>query len=212
MEWTYFYTRDSYDKCQVFAIRFLPFRHKVFISCGNVFSKFHYTASKFWCKIQKTTCGTRAWSCRHFTPRNIRHAYVCSKTKNSVYNLFFLDLMEKCLANSNCKSQCIALVQRNKNNPSRFSLPLGTEGLGSWKAHADFCSMNNIDLFVRKVQQRIIFLSETICILSSPVRCKNQIYLESKQTLKCCVRLCKNKSNIQIWLILSKNTKVICLC
>lgn len=190
MEWTYFYIRDRYDKCQVFAIRFLPFRHKVFISYENMFSKYHYTASKFWCKVQKTTCGTRAWSWRHFTPRNIRYAYFCSNTKTP----FFLDLMEKCLGNSNCKSRCVALVQRNKNNPSHFPCPWVLKVLGSWKAHAAFCSMNNIDLFVRKVQQRIIFLSETICILSSPVGYKKQIYLESKQTLKCCVTLCKKNS------------------
>ena len=84
---------------------------KFLFPMGACSEKFYHIASKFCCKIQKTTCGARGCSCRHFTPRNIRHAYVCStRTKNSLYDIFSLGLTEKCLGNSNCKSWCIALV------------------------------------------------------------------------------------------------------
>lgn len=80
-----------------------------------------------------------------------------------------------------------------------FSYPWVLKVLVSSKAHVALCSMNNTDLFVCKVKQGIIFLSETIYILSSPARYTGQTYLESKQTPKCCVSLLFQKANIEIW-------------
>lgn len=106
----FFSSRYSYDKCQVFAIRFLPFRRTVFISYKGMFSKFYSMTLKLCCKTQKTTRGTRAWSSRNFTPRNIIYTHICStRATNSLCSFFSLDLMEKMGCN-NCKSQCTTLV------------------------------------------------------------------------------------------------------
>lgn len=107
----FFSSRYSYDKCQVFAIRFLPFRRTVFISYEGMFLKFYSMTLKLYCKTQKTTRGTRAWSSRNFTPRNIIYTHTSAapeqRTPSAVF--FSLDLTEKMGCN-NCKSQCTTLV------------------------------------------------------------------------------------------------------
>lgn len=95
MELTSFSTRDSYDKCQVFAIRFLPFGHTVFISYGSMFSKSYNTAPKFCCKSQKKTCGTTAWSHRHFIQGILDMHVFAAPGQKFPSTLVPLDLMKK---------------------------------------------------------------------------------------------------------------------